>query len=55
MKPLTQAPPVSSSVSWWLSAKREDFTKTVEKEQQTRMSLARITGRVSVPDEWHQR
>ncbi len=42
MKPLIQAAPVSSSVSWWLTAKRESFTETVVKEQQTRMSASTL-------------
>lgn len=32
MKPLTQAAPVQSAVSWWTLAKRENFTKQAEQE-----------------------
>lgn len=42
MKPLTQAPPVQSSVSWWLTAKREGFTKHVEQTEQARMSASTL-------------
>lgn len=59
MTKLQQAPPVSSSVSWWLTAPRDGFTRhvTTEKDEtgrthQARMSAAKITGRVSVPSEW---
>ena len=54
MKPLVQAPPVQSSVSWWLTAKRENFTATVVKDQQARMSAAKITGRISIPIHWER-
>ncbi len=42
MKPLIQAAPVSSSVSWWTNLPREKFTETVVKEQQTRMSASTL-------------
>jgi len=42
MKPLTQAAPAQSSVSWWTAAPRDGFTKYVERTEQTRMSASTL-------------
>lgn len=37
---------------WWAAAPQVGMTKLAIKDHQTRMSAAKTTGRVSVPDGW---
>jgi len=42
MKPLTQAPPVQSSVSWWTEVPRDGFTKHAEQHELPRMAVSTL-------------